>query len=137
MRMDTEMSRFSEIPSREEGVTSREGWQEIFDLLDTKDGQSDGFIRKDTFLEWIDTLSFQVMMMTMMMMMMMMMMMTMMMMMMMMMVLIVMMIMIMMIMMMQWRHLLLFLALLSIFSCWRHMLSQFRMMTQPRYYSPE
>ena len=42
---------------------------------------------------------------------------------------------IMMMIMMQWRHLLLFLALLSIFSCWRHMLSQFRMMIQPRYYS--
>ena len=54
------MSGFSEIPSAEKGErTTREEWEEIFELLDTKDGQSDGYIHRDTFLEWIDTLSFQ------------------------------------------------------------------------------
>jgi len=32
----------------------------------------------------------------------------------------------------QWRHLFLFMALFSIFSCWRHMMRQFRLMTRPR-----
>lgn len=60
MVIDTELSQFSEIPSKEEGErTTREEWAEIFELLDTKDGQSDGYIHRDTFLEWIDTLSFQ------------------------------------------------------------------------------
>ena len=55
-----EMSGFSEIPSKDKAERStREEWEEIFELLDTKDGQSDGYIHRDTFLEWIDTLSFQ------------------------------------------------------------------------------
>ena len=35
-------------------------WREVFDLLDPKDGVSDGQIDKKAFIEWIDTLSFQV-----------------------------------------------------------------------------
>ena len=35
-------------------------WREVFDLLDPKDGVSDGQIDKKSFIEWIDTLSFQV-----------------------------------------------------------------------------
>ena len=31
-----------------------------------------------------------------------------------------------------WRHLFLLVALFSIFSCWRHMMAQFRLMTRPR-----
>ena len=55
-----EMSGFSEIPSKDKAErTTREEWEEIFELLDTKDGQSDGYIHRDIFLEWIDTLSFQ------------------------------------------------------------------------------
>ena len=37
-----------------------EEWKEVFDLLDPKDGVTDGQIDKSAFIEWIDTLSFQV-----------------------------------------------------------------------------
>ena len=36
-----------------------EEWKEVFDLLDPKDGVTDGQIDKSAFIEWIDTLSFQ------------------------------------------------------------------------------
>ena len=34
-------------------------WEEVFALLDPKDGAADGKIHKDAILEWIDTLNFQ------------------------------------------------------------------------------
>ena len=36
-----------------------EDWEEVFALLDPKDGSADGKIHKDAILEWIDTLNFQ------------------------------------------------------------------------------
>ena len=36
-----------------------EDWEEVFTLLDPKDGAADGKIHKDAILEWIDTLNFQ------------------------------------------------------------------------------
>ena len=36
-----------------------EDWEEVFALLDPKDGAADGKIHKDAILEWIDTLNFQ------------------------------------------------------------------------------
>ena len=57
------MAEFSKLEIEGEGgnkdADTREDWQDIFDLLDPKDGESDGFIDKLAFLEWIDTLSFQ------------------------------------------------------------------------------
>ena len=41
------------------GTTGEDTWLEIFQLLDPKDGCSDGQIDKFAFLEWIDTLNFQ------------------------------------------------------------------------------
>ena len=39
--------------------SEEDDWREVFDLLDPKDGVSDGQIDKKAFIEWIDTLSFQ------------------------------------------------------------------------------
>merc|ERR1719244_646384 len=36
-----------------------EDWEEVFALLDSKDGAADGKIHKGSILEWIDTLNFQ------------------------------------------------------------------------------
>ena len=41
------------------GNSEEDDWREVFDLLDPKDGVSDGQIDKKAFIEWIDTLSFQ------------------------------------------------------------------------------
>lgn len=41
------------------GKSDEDDWEEIFKLLDPKDGTSDGRIDKAAFLEWLDTLNFQ------------------------------------------------------------------------------
>ena len=53
------MKTFEIVNKSEGGEFKEEDWNEIFDNLDKKDGTPDGQIDKDSFLEWIDTLSFQ------------------------------------------------------------------------------
>lgn len=51
------MTHFLELEAAEK--SEEDDWEEIFKLLDPKDGTSDGRIDKAAFLEWLDTLNFQ------------------------------------------------------------------------------
>ena len=56
------MSKFTELEvlaGDEEEIGIEDNWSDIFEKLDQKDGVPDGRIDKNAFLEWIDTLSFQ------------------------------------------------------------------------------
>jgi len=56
------MSKFTElevVAGDEEEIGNEDNWSDIFEKLDQKDGVPDGRIDKNAFLEWIDTLSFQ------------------------------------------------------------------------------
>ena len=49
----------SEGNKEEDSEMDMSDWEVIFNQLDPKDGIKDGKIRKEDFLEWIDTLNFQ------------------------------------------------------------------------------
>ena len=56
------MSKFTElevVAGDEKEIGNEDNWSDIFEKLDQKDGVPDGRIDKNAFLEWIDTLSFQ------------------------------------------------------------------------------
>ena len=56
------MSKFTElevVAGDEKEIGNEDNWSDIFEKLDQKDGVLDGRIDKNAFLEWIDTLSFQ------------------------------------------------------------------------------